>query len=99
MPISLSRSSDPIRIVTDPDEGADMSDGDEKYWFNLSSREVEFGMQSAAVDRVGPFDTAEEAANAPEKLRERSRAWADDDAAEDSWGTTSLSDAGDDEEE
>src|SRR5690606_5647233 len=99
MPISLSRSSDPIRIVTDPDEGADMCDGDEKYWFNLSSREVEFGMQSAAVDRVGPFDTAEEAANAPEKLRERSRAWADDDAAEDSWGTTSLSDAGDDEEE
>ena len=75
-----------------------MSDGDEKYWYNLSTREVEFGMQSAAVDRVGPFDTAEEAGLAPEKLRERSRAWAADDAAEDSWGTTSLSDAGEDDE-
>lgn len=65
-----------------------MADGDEKYWYNLSTREVEFGMQSPAVDRVGPFDTAEEAAAAPEKLRERSRAWAEDDAAEDSWGAT-----------
>ncbi|WP_309064350.1 SPOR domain-containing protein [Microbacterium sp.] len=63
-----------------------MSDGDEKYWYNLSTGEVEFGMQSAAVDRVGPFDTAEEAARAPETLRERSRAWAEEEAAEDGWG-------------
>ncbi|MDT0157303.1 SPOR domain-containing protein [Microbacterium sp. ARD32] len=83
--------------MTDPDEGAAMSDGDEKYWYNLSTGEVEFGMLSAAVDRVGPFDTADEAALAPEKLRERSRAWAEDDAAEDSWGRSSLSDPGDDE--
>jgi len=98
MPNSLSRWASAIRIVTDPDEGADMSDGDEKYWYNLSTREVEFGMQSAAVDRVGPFDTADEAAHAPEKLRERSRAWAEDDAAEDSWGAAARSDAGEDEE-
>jgi hypothetical protein len=96
MPNSLSRSLEAIRIVTDPDEGADMSDGDDKYWYNLSTGEVEFGMLSASVDRVGPFDTAEEAANAPEKLRERSRAWAHDDAAEDSWGTTTLAESGDD---
>lgn len=74
-----------------------MSDGDEKYWYNLATREVEFGMQSAAVDRVGPFDTAEDAAQAPETLRERARAWAADDAAEDSWGTTRPADSGDDE--
>lgn len=67
-----------------------MSEDGEKYWYNLSTGEVEFGMQSAAVDRVGPFDTSDEAAHAPEKLRERSRAWAEDDAADDSWGTTST---------
>lgn len=73
-----------------------MPDGDDKYWYNLSTHEVEFGMLSAAVDRVGPFDTAEEAKNAPEKLRERSRAWAEDDAADDAWGSSNSSDAGDD---
>ncbi|WP_336645610.1 SPOR domain-containing protein [Microbacterium sp. USHLN186] len=67
-----------------------MSDGDEKYWYNLSTGEVEFGMQSAAVDRVGPFDTAEAAAQAPETLRQRSRAWAEEDAADDAWGASSL---------
>jgi len=66
-----------------------MSDGDEKYWYNLSTGEVEFGMQSASVDRVGPFDTAHDAAQAPETLRRRSRAWAEEDAAEDSWGSAS----------
>jgi hypothetical protein len=97
MPNSLSKPGFAVRIVTDPDEGADMSDGDEKYWYNLSTHEVEFGMLSAAVDRVGPFDTADEAARAPEKLRERSRAWAEDDAADDSWGSSSPSAAGGDE--
>jgi len=67
-----------------------MSDGDEKYWYNLSTKEVEFGMESAAVDRVGPFDTAEDAANAPAKLKERARAWAEEEAADDSWGASSL---------
>lgn len=60
-----------------------MSNGDEKYWYNLASGQVEFGMISPSVDRVGPFDTEAEAAKAPEVLRERSRAWAEEDAAED----------------
>jgi len=68
-----------------------MSDGDEKYWYNLSTGEVEFGMLSAAVDRVGPFDTREDAARAPETLKERSRAWADEDAADDAWGSGTRS--------
>lgn len=59
---------------------------EEKYWYNLASGEVEFGMLSPAVDRAGPFDTAEEAARAPEVIRERARAWAEEEAAEDQWG-------------
>lgn len=62
-----------------------MTDGDEKYWYNLKTGGVEFGMQSASVDRVGPFDTAEEAQRAPELMRERSKAWAEEDAAESGW--------------
>ncbi|MGF2947943.1 SPOR domain-containing protein [Microbacterium alcoholitolerans] len=62
-----------------------MSDGDEKHWYNLRTGEVEFGMQSASADRVGPFDTAEEAARAPQILQERARAWAEEEAAEEGW--------------
>jgi hypothetical protein len=60
-----------------------MSDDSEKYWYNLNTGEVERGFESPVVDRAGPFDTAEEAANAPELLKERSRQWAEDDARED----------------
>ncbi|MDT3343826.1 MULTISPECIES: hypothetical protein [Microbacterium] len=59
-----------------------MSDAD-KYWYNLKTGEVQQGFESPAVDRAGPFDTAEEAARAPEIMRERSRRWAAEDAAED----------------
>ncbi|MFJ4225229.1 SPOR domain-containing protein [Microbacterium sp. NPDC089695] len=62
-----------------------MSNGDEKYWYNVNTKQVEFGMISPSADRVGPFDTEAEAAHAPEKLQERARAWADEDAAEDGW--------------
>ncbi|MBT2486071.1 MULTISPECIES: SPOR domain-containing protein [unclassified Microbacterium] len=62
-----------------------MSDGDHKYWYNLETGQVEFGMISPSVDRVGPFDTQAEAARAPEVLKERSRAWAEEEAAEQGW--------------
>ncbi|WP_435745126.1 SPOR domain-containing protein [Microbacterium sp. PMB16] len=62
-----------------------MSDGDAKYWYNSETGQVEFGMISASVDRVGPFDTEAEAARAPEVLKERSRAWAEEEAAEQGW--------------
>lgn len=58
----------------------------EKYWYNMSTGEVERGLESPAVDRVGPFDSAEEAAAAPEVLRARSKKWAEEDAREDDWG-------------
>lgn len=61
-----------------------MSDNDDKFWYNLKTGDVERGMQSPGVDRAGPFDTAEAAAKAPDVIRERSRAWAAEDARDDS---------------
>lgn len=59
-----------------------MTQDGEKYWYNLTSGEVEHGFVSPSVDRAGPFDTAEEAAAAPELIRRRAQAWADEDARE-----------------
>lgn len=67
-------------------KGSKMSNDERKYWYNSSTGAVEYGMVSPAADRVGPFDTEAEAARAPEKLRERSKAWSDDEEAEDDWG-------------
>ncbi|MFS0893861.1 SPOR domain-containing protein [Microbacterium sp. 179-I 3D3 NHS] len=66
-----------------------MSDGDAKYWYNSETGQVEFGMISPSIDRVGPFDTAEQAARAPEVIKERSRAWAEEEAAEQGWDVRS----------
>lgn len=63
-----------------------MSAGEDKYWYNLTTGQVERGFESPAIDRAGPFDTEDEAANAPKLLAERSRAWSEEDAAEDAWG-------------
>ena len=63
-----------------------MSHGEDKFWYNLTTGAVERGFESPAIDRAGPFDTEEEAANAPALLAERSRAWSEEDAAEDAWG-------------
>ena len=60
-----------------------MSAGEDKYWYNLNTGEVERGFESPAPDRAGPFDTAEEAAKAPQVIAERSRAWAEEEAEED----------------
>lgn len=74
-----------------------MSTGENKYWYNLTTGAVEHGFESPAIDRAGPFDTAEEAAKAPEILAARSRAWAEEDASEDDWGTgAAASDSADD---
>jgi hypothetical protein len=62
-----------------------MADNDDKFWYNLVTGEVERGMQSPAPDRAGPFDTAEEAARAPEIMQERSRQWAEEERREDGW--------------
>lgn len=64
-----------------------MSADSEKFWYNLTTGKVERGFASPAVDRAGPFDTEEEAANAPQLLRDRSRAWAEEEAREADWGS------------
>ena len=68
-----------------------MTSDSEKYWYNLKTGEAEKGFESPAPDRAGPFDTPEEAAQAPEVIRRRSRAWAEEEAREDSWGGSAAS--------
>lgn len=69
--------------------------GDEdKYWYNLTTGAVERGFESPSANRAGPFDTAEEAARAPEVIAARSRAWAEEDAREDAWDEPAPGDGG-----
>lgn len=60
-----------------------IDDPEETYWFNVKTGEVEVGKQSLSIDRLGPFETREEAERAPEILQERARRWAEEEAAED----------------
>jgi hypothetical protein len=68
--------------------GVPVSADNDKFWYNLETGQVERGYASPAIDRAGPFDTEEEAARAPELLKERSRAWAEDEARESGWGAS-----------
>ncbi|MHB1172663.1 MAG: hypothetical protein ACYCZY_09260 [Lacisediminihabitans sp.] len=54
-----------------------------EWWYNTVTGKVEEGAQSLAIDRAGPFASREEAERAPEIIKERSRKWAAEDAAED----------------
>ncbi len=53
-----------------------------QWWYNHRTGEVEEGPQSLGSDRDGPYGSREEAARAPEIARERARAWAAEDAAD-----------------
>jgi hypothetical protein len=46
------------------------------WWFNTKSGEVEQGLISKSTDRIGPFDTREEALRALDTVRQRSAEWA-----------------------
>ena len=50
------------------------------FWYNMRTGDVEQGVQSASLDRGGPFATRDEAAHALEKLRANSAKWSEDDA-------------------
>ncbi|GAA3746337.1 hypothetical protein BKA04_000027 [Cryobacterium mesophilum] len=54
-----------------------------EWWFNTRTNEVEEGPQSLALDRLGPFETREDAARAWQIVDERARRWAEEDAADD----------------
>jgi hypothetical protein len=51
-----------------------------KWWYNRRTGEVEEGALSLGSDRDGPFDSAEDAARAPQIIAERARRWADEDS-------------------
>lgn len=46
-----------------------------QFYYNTKTGEVEEGKQSSFANRMGPYDTREEAAKALEKAQERNEAW------------------------
>ena len=50
-------------------------DGDERWWFCLRHKTVEQGAGCPGKDRLGPYASAEEAANALETVRKRNEEW------------------------
>jgi hypothetical protein len=61
----------------------DSMDESPKYWFNTKTSQVERGHKSLALNRIGPFETLEEAARALEILAERDRQIREQEEAED----------------
>jgi len=55
-------------------------EGAQSYWYNMKTGEVEFGFESPSINRVGPFDSREDAEHALEKLRANSEKWDTDEA-------------------
>jgi hypothetical protein len=53
-----------------------------QWWFNTRSGQVEFGLLSASVKRIGPFASKKEAEDALEIVRKRSEAWSAAEASE-----------------
>ena len=53
------------------------------FWFNLKTKQVEHGLKSSSLDRIGPFNTEAEAKNAEATVRARSEEWKKQDAEED----------------
>ena len=56
---------------------------DSKYWFNTKTKQVEFGLKSSSIDRLGPFETEHEAKIAEEIVKLRSQAWLEQEKLED----------------
>jgi hypothetical protein len=54
-----------------------------KYWFCLTHHVVEIEDGCPNEERLGPYDTAEEASRALEKVQERNEAWDHESASED----------------
>ena len=55
--------------------------GKTEYYFNTKTQMVEKGRQSSWEHLMGPYDTPEDAANAMEIAKQRSKAWDADDKA------------------
>ena len=59
---------------------------EDKFYFNPSTREVTQGKEGAWDDRMGPYDTREEAERALETAAERNQRAEAEDEADDNWG-------------
>lgn len=44
---------------------------EKRYWFNTKTREVEEGPKSLGLDRIGPFDSYQQALRAEEIVRDK----------------------------
>jgi hypothetical protein len=53
------------------------------FWFNLKTKQVEHGLKSSSLDRIGPFSTEAEARNAEATVRARAEEWKRQDEEED----------------
>lgn len=62
-----------------------MHNEDLKYYYNLETRQVEQGKISSFDNRIGPYDTREEAEHALEIARERNRIADAYDEQDDRW--------------
>lgn len=47
---------------------------EKRYWFNTKTKTVEEGPKSLGLDRIGPFESYQQALRAEEIVRERARA-------------------------
>jgi hypothetical protein len=52
----------------------------EQYWFCLKHQAVEGADGCRSADRLGPYDTAQEAGRALDKVAERNETWDNDPA-------------------
>lgn len=68
----------------------------ERYYFNVATGEVERGYESDWTNRMGPYDTAEEAQNALEIAAARNADWEAAERRERAWAEGET-DAGDEE--
>ena len=70
-----------VRLEQTATEVIDLSENP-KFWFNLKTKQVEQGLKSSSLDRVGPFESAEEAKNAEATIAIRSEEWKKQEAEE-----------------
>ncbi|MDG2497055.1 MAG: hypothetical protein P8M68_02600 [Aquiluna sp.] len=53
-----------------------------EFWFNTKSNQVEIGPQSLSLDRIGPFESSEEAKKGLEIVAQRARQLREEDQKE-----------------
>lgn len=56
---------------------------EKRYWFNTKTKTVEEGPKSLGLDRIGPFESYQQALRAEEIVRERAHAIAQEEEQQD----------------